>query len=130
MSDSVSVPESFSRAVRIFLAPHEGRLELGELVRLQLLPRQDEADHVLGEESEGAQVENFIAVIVHELQHLLEEELGALVLDVPLCRGQEGADSVHCYTALRDTNIDWRRERHQIKIIEDKEKKRKYKPTV
>ena len=60
---------------------------------------------MLGEESEGAQVENFVAVVVHELQHLLEEELGALVLDVPLGGGQQSADRVHSYTALRDTSI-------------------------
>ena len=107
MSDSVSVPESFSRAVRIFLAPHEGRLELGELVRLQFLPRQDEADHVLREESEGAQVENFIAVIVHELQHLLEEELGALVLDIALRCGQECADRINCDAALRGVGVQY-----------------------
>ena len=60
---------------------------------------------MLGQEGEGAQVQNLIAVIVHELQDLLEEELGALVLDVPLGCGQQGADSVDCYTALRDTNM-------------------------
>ena len=55
---------------------------------------------MLGEKGEGAQVENFIAVIIHKLKDLLEQELGALVLDVPLGRGKEGADSVDGNAAL------------------------------
>ena len=62
---------------------------------------------MLREESEGAQVENFIAVVVHELQDLLQEELGALVLDVPLGGGQQGTNRVHSYTALRDRNTQY-----------------------
>ena len=74
-------------AVRELLAPHEGclggvsrlslriflgvaDLELGELVSLELLPDQDEPDHVLGEKSEGSKVEHLIAMIIYKLQYL------------------------------------------------------------
>jgi len=61
-------------AVRELLAPHEGCLELGELVSLELLPDQDEPDHVLGEKSEGSKVENLIAMIIYKLQNLRWQE--------------------------------------------------------
>ena len=62
---------------------------------------------MLGEKGEGAQVENFIAVVVHELQDLLQEELGALVLDVPLGGCQQGTNRIDSYTTLRDRNTQY-----------------------
>ena len=48
-------------------------LELGELVSLELLPDQDEPDHVLGEKSEGSKVEHLIAMIIYKLQNLRQQ---------------------------------------------------------
>ena len=45
-------------------------LEFRKFVRLELLPVEDEPDHVLGQQREGAEVEDLIAVVIHKLQHL------------------------------------------------------------
>ena len=107
MTTLIVVPERLSRTIRVFLAPHKGRLEFRKLVSLQLLSVEDQPDDVLGQQSEGAEVEDFIAMIVNKLQHLLKEELGALVLDVPLGSGQQGTNRVHSYTTLRDRNTQY-----------------------
>ena len=101
----IVVPERLSRTIRVFLAPHEGRLEFRKLVSLQLLSVEDQPDDVLGQQSEGAEVEDFIAMIVNKLQHLLKEELGAFVLDISLRGGEECTHSVHCDAALRERRI-------------------------
>ena len=56
--------------IAIFLTPHQSRREFRELIGLELLPGQDEPDHVLRQEREAAQVQNLVAVLVHELQDL------------------------------------------------------------
>ena len=84
----------------VFLAPHQGGLELVELLRPELLPAEDEADDVLRQLSEGAQAQHGVPVAVNEHQHLLYEELGALVLYVLVSRGEEGADGVHSDAGL------------------------------
>lgn len=56
--------------VAVLFAPHQGGLELGELVRLELVPGQDQPDHVLGQQGERAQVQHLVPVLVHKLQHL------------------------------------------------------------
>lgn len=86
--------------VTVLLAPHECRLELGELIRAQILTGQDQPYHVLRQQRETAQVQHLIAVLVDKLQHLLHQTLGALVLDVPLGRSQQGAHGVHVDAAL------------------------------
>ena len=85
----------------------KSNLELGEFVSLQLLPGQDQSDHVLGQQSEGPEVQHFIPVVIHELQHLLQEELGALVLDIALRCGQECADRINCDAALRGVGVQY-----------------------
>ena len=99
----------------VFLAPHQGGLELVELLRPELLPAEDEADDMLRQLSEGAQAQHGVPVAVNEHQHLQEnrriyihhpgqhllyEELGALVLYVLVSRGEEGADGVHSDAGL------------------------------
>ena len=50
-------------------------LELGELIRLQLLSAQNQVDYMLRQESEGSKVEDIIAVIINKLHHLQEAYL-------------------------------------------------------
>lgn len=45
-------------------------LKLGKLISSELLPGQDEPDDVLGEEGEAAEVQHFIPMFIHKLQHL------------------------------------------------------------
>lgn len=45
-------------------------LEFRELVGFQFLATENEPHHVLRQQSEGAQVEHFVAVFVDEFQHL------------------------------------------------------------
>ena len=82
------------------LAPHQRRLELVELLGPELLPGEDEADHVVRELGEGPGVEHRVAVAVDEDEDLLDEEVGGLVLDVLVGRAEEGADGVDSQTAL------------------------------
>ena len=56
----------------VFLAPHQGGLELVELLRPELLPAEDEADDVLRQLSEGAEAQHGVPVAVNEHQHLQE----------------------------------------------------------
>lgn len=45
-------------------------LELGEFISSQLLPRQYETHHVLRQQGEWPQVQDIVAVLVDEFQHL------------------------------------------------------------
>ena len=81
-------------------------LELGELIRLQLLSGQNQVDDMLRQESEGSKVENLVAVIIYKLKNLLQEKLGAFVLYVSLSCGQESADCVHRDTTLQQSMIN------------------------
>jgi len=91
---------SYRIVVIILLAPHQGRLKLGEFISPQLLPGQNQTDHVLWQQGEAAQVEHLSSMLVDELQDLLNQGLGALVLDITLGGGQKGANSVHIDAAL------------------------------
>lgn len=86
---------------RLF-TPHECCLEFRELIGSQFVPGQDQADNVLWQKGEATQVQHLCSMFVHEFQHLLHKALGALVLNVPLGRGQEGTDRVDIDTALHE----------------------------
>lgn len=52
------------------ITPHQSRLEFRELIRMKLVPREDQPHHVLGQQRERPEVEDLVPVLVHELQHL------------------------------------------------------------
>ena len=61
--------------VTVLLAPHERRLELGELVGPELLPGEDKPHHVLGQEGEGPEIEYLIRQIGSNLVRSLLSDL-------------------------------------------------------
>lgn len=95
-----TIHSTYPAVVAELLAPHERRLELGELVGAQLLARQNQPDDVLRQQRKAAQIQHLIAVLVDELEHLLHQALGALVLDVLLGGGEQRAHRVHRDAAL------------------------------
>lgn len=86
--------------VVVLFAPHKRRLEFGELIGSQLLPCEYQTHHMLGQQCKAAQVEHLVAMLVHKLQHLLHQRLGALVLYVTLSGCQQSAHCVHIDAAL------------------------------
>ena len=61
--------------VTVLLAPHERRLELGELVGPELLPGEDKPHHVLGQEGEGPEIEYLTRQIGSNLVRSLLSDL-------------------------------------------------------
>lgn len=95
--------QAYRIIVAIFLAPHECRLEFGELISAKLFTCQDQTDDVLRQQRETAQIEDLVAVLINELENFLHQTFGALVLDVSFGGCQQRAHRVHIDAALHES---------------------------
>ena len=79
-------------------------MKFGEFVSFELVPAQDQPDDMLRQQCEGSQVEDLVAVLIDKLEDLLNQRLGAFILDVTFGGGQQGADSVNVDATLDEAH--------------------------